>query len=130
MQVSWQWSSATTFQVQWGTDQTYNLGNQSVTAYDTGNRLYKYTISGLNPGTKYYYQVVVGSQCSRGTFYAAPSDSATSVKFFSYGDTRTNGGVHDGMAGRMISKYAADPAFQTLNLNVGDWVLTAKVTDQ
>jgi muramidase (phage lysozyme) len=89
MQVSWQWSSATTFQVQWGTDQTYSLGNQSVTAYDTGNRLYKYTISGLNPGTKYYYQVVVGSQCSRGTFYAAPSDSATSVKFFSYGDTRT-----------------------------------------
>jgi hypothetical protein len=122
MQVSWQWSSATTFQMQWGTDQTYNQGNASVTAYDTTNRLYKYTISGLTPGTKYYYRAVVGSQCSGGTFYAAPNSSATSLKFFAYGDTRTNGSVHDGIASRINGKYAADPAFQTFNLQVGDWV--------
>ena len=122
MQVSWQWSSATTFQMQWGTDTTYSLGNASVTAYDTTNRLYKYTITGLTPGVKYFYRAVVGTQCSSGTFYAAPSSSATSVKFFAYGDTRTNGSVHDGIAGKIIAQYIADPAFQTLNLNVGDWV--------
>jgi predicted phosphodiesterase len=122
MQVSWQWSSATTFQVQWGTDQNYGLGNASVTAYDATNRLYKYVMSGLNPGTRYYYQVVVGSQCARGTFYAAPSSSATSLKFFSYGDTRTNGATHNSIAGKLIANYTADPAFQTLSLHVGDWV--------
>jgi hypothetical protein len=124
MQVSWQWSSTATFQVQWGTDQTYSLGNQSVTAYDTTNRLYKYTISGLTPGLKYYYRAVVGSQCAGGTFYAAPSTSATNLKFFAYGDTRSHGDIHDGIAARMIQKYTADPALQTLNIQVGDWVNT------
>jgi predicted phosphodiesterase len=122
MQVSWQWSSTATFQVQWGTDQTYSAGNASVTAYDATNRLYKYVMSGLTPGAKYYYQVVVGSQCSRGTFYAAPSSSANSVKFFAYGDTRTNGGTHNSIAGKLIANYTADPALQTMSLHVGDWV--------
>jgi len=122
MQVSWQWSSATTFQMQWGKDTTYSLGNASVTAYDTTNRLYKYTITGLTPGVKYYYRAVAGTQCSGGTFYAAPSSTSTTLKFFAYGDTRTNGSVHDGIASRIIANYTADPALQTLNLNVGDWV--------
>lgn len=122
MQVSWQWTTATTFKLQWGTDTTYSLGNASVNAYDTTNRLYKYTISGLTPGVKYYYRVVVGTQCSSGTFYPAPGPSATSVKFFAYGDTRTNGSVHDAIAAKIIAKYTSDPSFQTINLNVGDWV--------
>ncbi|MGC1376853.1 MAG: DUF3616 domain-containing protein, partial [Anaerolineales bacterium] len=122
MRVFWQWSANTTFQVQWGVDTNYGLGNMPVTAYDTANFLYQYDISGLTPGNKYYYQVVVGGQCSGGTFYAAPSATASNVKFFSYGDTRTNGSIHDGIAARIITNFTADPALQTLNLNVGDWV--------
>ena len=43
-------------------------------------------------------------------------------KFISYGDTRTNGSIHNGLAGQVVSLYKSDPAFQTFNLNVGDWV--------
>lgn len=122
MRIFWQWSSNATFQVQWGTSTSYGLGNVSVSPTDATNHLYIYDISGLTPGTKYYYRVVAGSQYSGGTFYAAPASSATNLKFISYGDTRTNGSVHNGLAGQVISLYQSDPAFQTLNLNVGDWV--------
>jgi hypothetical protein len=122
MRVAWQWSANTTFQLRWGTDATYSLGTADVTAYDTTNRMYGYTVTGLTPGSRYIYQAVVGTQCASGSFYTAPDAAAADVKFVSYGDTRTNGGVHDGLAGQVISLYQSDPAFQTLNLHVGDWV--------
>ncbi len=122
MRIFWQWSSNATFQMQWGTSTSYASGNVAVTPTDTTNHLYTYNLNGLTPGTKYYYRVVSGSQCSSGTFYAGPAASATSVKFVSYGDTRTNGSIHNGLAGQVVSLYKSDPAFQTLNLNVGDWV--------
>ncbi len=124
MRVTWQWTSNASFTVQWGTSTAYSSGSTSLSATDTGNSLYLYDIGGLTPGTKYYYRVVVGTQCASGTFYAGPAASATSLKFFSYGDTRTNGSAHNGLAGQVISTYTADPAFQTLNLHVGDWVST------
>jgi len=108
--------------MQWGTGTTYTSGNVAVNPTNTSTHLYTYDITGLIPSTKYNYRVVTGSQCSSGTFYAAPATSATSVKFISYGDTRTNGSTHNGIAGQVVSLYKADPAFQTLNINVGDWV--------
>lgn len=122
MRVFWQWTSNAIFQVQWGTSTSYNQGNVAVKPTNTSTYLYTYDISGLTPATKYYYRVAVGSKCASGTFYAAPASSATSLKFFSYGDTRTNGSIHNGLAGQVVAAYQADPAFQTLNLNVGDWV--------
>jgi hypothetical protein len=122
MRVFWQWTSNVTFQVQWGTSTNYGQGNAAVKPTNSSTFLYTYDISGLTPATKYYYRVVTGTKCSSGTFYAAPAANATSVKFFSYGDTRTNGSIHNGLAGQVVSAYKADPAFQTLNVNVGDWV--------
>ena len=93
-----------------------------LSAYDPTNHLYAYIITNLTPGTKYFYRVVVGNQYAGGTFITAPDASACSVKFFSYGDTRSNGSTHNGLAGQVNAAFAADPAFQTLNLHVGDWV--------
>ena len=121
MRVFWQWSSNAAFSLQWGTSTSYGA-SVSVSPKDTTNHLYQYDMGGLTPGTKYYYRVVTGSQCASGTFYAAPAASATSVKFFAYGDTRTNGSTHNSLAGQVDAAFAADPAFQSLNLNVGDWV--------
>jgi hypothetical protein len=122
MRIFWQWASNVTFHMEWGTNTSYGLGNVAVNPNNTTTHLYQYDISSLTPGTKYYYQAVVGSQCSGGTFYAAPASNATSVKFTAYGDTRTNGSIHNGLAGQVDALFASDPAFQTLNLNVGDWV--------
>ena len=122
MRIFWQWTSNATFQMQWGTSTSYSQGNIAVNPTDTTNHLYHYDISGLTPGTKYYYREVVGTQCVIGTFFAAPAASATTVKFTSYGDTRTNGGSHNTIAGQVVSLFTSDPAFQSLNINVGDWV--------
>jgi len=122
MRVFWQWTSNVTFQMEWGTDTNYSLGNAAVNPNDSSTHLYTYDISSLTPGTKYAYRVVTGTQCSSGTFYAAPDSNATNLKFISYGDTRTNGNIHNGLAGQVVSLYKSDPAFQTLNIHVGDWV--------
>jgi hypothetical protein len=122
MMVFWQWTSNVTFQMEWGSSTSYATGNVAVNPSNTTTHLYQYDISGLTPGTKYYYQVVAGSQCSGGTFYAAPAANATNLKFTAYGDTRTNGSIHNGIAGQVDALFNLDPAFQTLNLNVGDWV--------
>jgi hypothetical protein len=122
MRVTWQWSSNASFKVEWGTSTAYSSGSASLSATDTGNSIYRYDIGGLTPGTKYYYRVVVGTQCASGTFYAGPAAGTSSIKFFSYGDTRTNGSAHNNIAGQVVAAYNADPAFQTINLNVGDWV--------
>ena len=103
MRVFWQWTANATFQVQWGTGTTYSSGNVAVNPTNTTTHLYTYDITGLTPGAKYNYRVVTGSQCSSGTFYAAPAASAASVKFVSYGDTRTNGSTHNGLAGQVVS---------------------------
>ena len=122
MRVFWQWTANATFQMDWGTGTGYSSGNAAVNPTNTTTHLYSYDMTGLTPGAKYNYRVVTGSQCSSGTFYAAPAATATSVKFVSYGDTRTNGSIHNGIAGQVVSLFESDPAFQTLNINVGDWV--------
>jgi hypothetical protein len=57
-----------------------------------------------------------------GSFVTAPESTAAAVKLFAYGDTRSQPGVQNAVVGRMMGTYAADPAFQTLALHVGDWV--------
>jgi hypothetical protein len=121
MRVFWQWTANSAFTVQWGSGTSYG-SSASVSAQDTTNHLYQYDISGLTPGSKYYYRVVTGAQCASGSFNTAPAASSTSIKFFAYGDTRTNGSTHNSVAGQVDAAFAADPALQSLNINVGDWV--------
>ena len=118
MAVLWQTSSNETNTIRWGTDASYRLGQAAVRVYGSDFQ-HKYVISGLQPGTRYVYEVVgYGS----GSFRTAPEASASTLKFFAYGDTRTNVSEHEKVAGRIRASYAADPVFQTLTLHGGDWV--------
>jgi len=121
MTVLWQINVATGCTIAWGTDTSYSTGNAGTTGYGTDYQ-HKYNITGLTPGTKYYYRVTAGSNNWTGNFYAAPATDATNVKFFMYGDTRTNGGSNNSLCAQMISTYTADPAYQTMVLHAGDWV--------
>lgn len=122
MKIVWQWTTNTSFRVDWGTSPSYGASTSSISAYDTTNRMYSSTLTGLTPGTKYYYRVVVGNQYSDGSFFTAPSAGATSLKFVSYGDTRTNTGAHNTVAGQVVKLFQSDPGYQTLNLMEGDLV--------
>ncbi len=121
MRVLWQVDVTAGCTIAWGTDTSYSTGNAGTTEYGTDHQ-HSYTIGSLTPGTKYYYRVTGGSNNWTGNFYAAPAATATNVKFFMYGDTRTNGGSNNTDCGRMISTYTADAAYQTMVLHAGDWV--------
>jgi len=118
MKVLWQLDNTTDCTINWGLDTSYSLGTADTTEYGTDHQ-HKYTITGLSPATKYYYEVVdVGT----GSFWTAPADSATSVKFIAYGDTRTYPAAHDAVNAQMINTYTNDPEYQTIVLHVGDWI--------
>ena len=121
MKVGWQLASKSTATLQWGADTHYTLGSVNTTEYNTDHQ-HAYTLTGLTPGAKYFYRVVVPTGYSAGTFYAAPPPSAASLKFFAYGDTRDGASIQDQIDGQINATYAADPAFQTFILNVGDLV--------
>lgn len=147
MTVLCQMSSAETCKIVWGLNTTYAQGSASMTAFNTtlsekripkkglpsesiaaftAAEQYKYTITGLKPGTKYYYKITGAKTglVGKGSFRTAPSDSATNVKFMFYGDTRRNTGPNifqNNVAGKVINTYTADPEFQTLMLHGGDW---------
>jgi hypothetical protein len=121
MDVHWQIILPDTCTIEWGTDQTYSLGSVPTAGYGSDYQ-HAYTITGLTPGTQYYYRVLVEAQQYAGYFRAAPPDEATAVKFFAYGDTRTYPADHDAVAGAMKSRYTAEPDFRTFVLSVGDLV--------
>jgi len=121
MQVLWQLTSTATCTIEWGTSTSYSLGNVQTSQYGNDHQ-HTYTIPNLTPGTKYYYRVTVNSETFAGSFYSAPNDNATSLKFFAYGDTRSHPEDHDPVAEEMIETYVADEEFQTLVISMGDLV--------
>ena len=121
MRVIWQLNETATCSISWGTDSTYSLGNATTTEYGNDHQ-HSYTIIGLTPGTKYYYEVVYDDAVLEASFRTAPPDNATDLKFFVYGDTRSDMVNHDLNSQAMIADYMADPDFQTLTMFTGDHV--------
>lgn len=115
MSLLWQTSDDQANVIKWGTDTSYTMGQETVGTYGTDHQ-HKFTINGLKPATKYYYDV----DGQTGSFVTAPADDATSVKFLSYGDSRTQPSYQEQVAGLALKAYAADPAYQTILLNSGD----------
>lgn len=124
MSVLWQTSVNESNVIKWGTDTTYSMGQATVATYGSANQ-HKYTITGLQPGTKYYYNV----DGQAGSFRTAPAATATSVKFLAYGDSRSTPANHEKVASRARSAYAADPAYQSIILHSGDFVATETESD-
>ena len=122
MRVIWQLNDTTAVcEISWGADSTYNLGNTSTTEYGVDHQ-HGHTINGLTPGTKYYYKVVYDDAVFEASFKTAPSDNASDLKFFVYGDTRSDFENHNLNSQAMVDDYTADPDFQTLSLFTGDHV--------
>ena len=118
MMVLWQVTSTESCTLEWG--ETTSYGSSVQTSEFGDDHQHMHTITGLTPGQKYYYRVDTGTYWT-GSFYAAPSDMATSVSFMAYGDTRNNPNLQDPVNARMITEYTADPALQSLVLFSGDW---------
>ena len=125
MTVLWQLNSSQSCTIDWGVDTSYTTGNAATgeSGSGTDEHQHKYTITGLTPATKYFYQVNCDAESVRnGSFHTAPLDNADNVKFIVYGDTRSYPADHDAVSQEMINTYTSDPEYQTITLHVGDWV--------
>ncbi len=121
MEVHWQLTSTQNCTIEWGTDTNYSDGSAN-TSEDGSSHQHKYIIDNLKPATKYYYRVTAGSDVHTGSFYSAPNASATQLKFFAYGDTRSHPDDHDKVAQGILNEINSDPQFQTLVISIGDLV--------
>ena len=121
MRVIWQLNETATCQISWGSDSTCSLGNAITEEYGDDHQ-HSYTITGLTPGTKYHYKVVYDDDIIQASFFTAPPEDAENIKFFVYGDTRSDIVNHDLNSQSMIADYQLDPALQSLTLFTGDHV--------
>ncbi len=125
MTVLWQDTGVeTTNTLSWGADTSYGMGTVTVPEYGTSNQ-HKYQIAGLQPSTRYQYKVAdaaSGAVYGTGSFVTAPADDASAVKFLGFGDTRSQPLVMEAVIQEMRKVYAADPSYQSINIQAGDWV--------
>jgi predicted phosphodiesterase len=126
MEVLWQdTQTETTNTVSWGTDTTYSLGSVTVPENNSTQNQHMYTITGLAPDTKYYFQVADATNGVYGTgsFITGPAATSTHVKFLAMGDSRNNPVGLDAEMQAMASVYLnVDPEYQRLCIHNGDWV--------
>jgi hypothetical protein len=107
--IVWETDSASGGKVNWGeTPQYGNVATQS-----GSNAMHAVEITGLNPGTTYYYMVEGDSK--GGSFVTAPLPSQP-FSFVVYGDNRSNQGDHQSVVDAIMTEAPA------LLLNSGDLV--------
>jgi hypothetical protein len=121
VRVLWQLSADAVCTVAWGSDTSYGLGSVQTSEYGNDHQ-HAFTFPDLDPGLLYYYLVAAAGDNYAGSFRTAPLETAATVKFLGYGDTRSSPQIHDGVAEAMISTFTADPAYRTFTLHSGDLV--------
>ena len=129
MTVLWQDdTSEPTNVLSWGGNTSYSLGSVTVPEYGPGNQ-HKYEITGLQPSTRYYYEVAdaaSGVVYGTGSFITAPDDNATSIRFLGMGDSRSQPFALDNVMQAMRTFYSqpGNEDYQRLTIHNGDWVST------
>jgi hypothetical protein len=121
MEVLWQTDSACLDTLSWGTDMDYLSGVAVVPEFGLDNQ-HRYIITGLEPGTKYYYKLTSGMSDYYGSFSTAPPAGSSSLQFFAYGDSRTGVNNHNRIAGKINECWTSEPENQTFVLSMGDLV--------
>lgn len=122
MLVIWQTATSNSCRIDWGTDLTYSGGTQATTEYGTAH-LHKIILTGLIPGTTYFYKVTINNTESKiGNFISGASDTETAVSFYAYGDTRTYPADHDAVAKKIMDEVSLHPKSQTFIITSGDLV--------
>jgi len=129
MQVLWQLISTATCTIDWGTDTLYTLGSAQTNEYGNDHQ-HTYSIQNLTPSTLYYYRVIQNQFVHKGSFRSAPDTNETNIKFFAYGDTRSNPDINNQVSATMIETYLADEDFQSVVIFVGDFVYDGDLESQ
>lgn len=128
MQMHWQVSGMCACTLDWGRDTDYADGQTTTTEYNAEHQHFC-TMTGLQPGFRYYYRLRAGADEFLGSFQAPPRDFSRNVTFYAYGNTRTRVDAHNDVCRAILSECDADPSSQTLVLHAGEWVDFGKDED-
>ncbi len=120
MQVLWQLDTTAISTVEWGPDSTCAAGRIASAEFGDDHQ-HTATLTGLAPGRRCCYRVTTAGVTHVGAFTAAPDSLARRVKFLAYGDTRSDPASQERVATAMAALCAADPAYHTLALFMGDF---------
>ena len=71
------------------------------------------TLTNLQPGTRYEYNVGSGGDEGKGSFQTAPSSSDSAYRFVVYGDNRTRPDVHAKVIAQLLKNGVPDFIVQT-----------------
>jgi cytolysin (calcineurin-like family phosphatase) len=117
MTICWQSDSDKAAELAWGNVFfNYEAGKVNVSPFDAVNHLYKYTITGLKPNTRYSYAVKYNGKYSPGLFYTAPESNSVKVKFLVYDDAQ-NSTAENGKINKVVyDKIYQDAAYHTFLL--------------
>lgn len=119
--------------IKWGLTPEYEIISASVNQNGAGSEehIFQYKISGVADDTLVYYKVEVDDHFESGSFRTSPSERASQLSFYGYGDIRggfdlntdTQYLVHSEVEAAMMRDVRENPQVrQTLMLNVGDFV--------
>ncbi len=123
MTVLWRTAKAVDATFRWGRENfRFELGDLKVEPYDDAHHLYRATLTGLEPNTRYTYQLQLGDQYAPGMFYTAPAPDADKVKFLVYGGTAAGPAEQEKVSKALYDKIYEDPAYHSLLLHAGNWV--------
>ena len=131
MTILWQTSRTPGLSiVEWGSSPE-NYANSSGNLFEMEDHLFSYTIKGLLPGSRIYYQVRVDGIRAGGSFMSASLLTEKTLTFYGYGDTQ--GGLdlsennqpsyHSHLERAIMEDVYKDPQVRhTFVLNLGDLV--------
>jgi hypothetical protein len=122
MVVCWQTDAPATGEVRYGTTSSY--GQVQATAGPAD--LQAVRLTGLLPGTVYYYQVAAGGETSRIASFATGPQPEQPFTFVVVGDTRTDADAHQSVVDRILATVGAPDLY----LNTGDLVEEGTSADQ
>lgn len=125
MTILWQTNSQANSTIEWGKTDSCSDGRAVVFEKNSGHNehQFSYTITNLTPASRTYYKVIVDGVNYNGSFLAAPDNSAESLTFYAYGDTRSNPGIQERVISRMMADIKDElDKRQTFCLHAGDWV--------
>ncbi len=111
--------------IEWGSTPNCEEGEAEVLENGRGqeDHQFSYAIHNLIPGKRTFYKVMVEDQSFTGSFLTAPDESATSLSFYAYGDTRSHPDIHNALVSKLLSDLGSSPdTRQTFCLHTGDFV--------